>query len=185
MKNSARIQFTSCCAALTMLAAQPVLATEHFVNMTSLFTFNPAALEIDVADTVTWVNQDAEDHDVASDTGDWTTFVVPPDESASLIFNSAGVFPYRDSLYGPAGMTGSITVKDVVTPTLSAPVRPNNGQFQFTISGTAGQTYIIETSSNLTHWVAVDTNVAPSNVFNYTNTSATNLTQFYRVKREP
>jgi len=173
------------CAALALLAALPVLATEHFVHMTSLFTFNPASLVIDVGDTVTWVNQDTEDHDVVSDTGDWTTFVVPPDESSSLIFSGPGIFPYRDSLYGPAGMTGSITVNDVVPPTLSAPLRPNSGQFQFTISGTAGLTYIIETSSNLTNWVAVDTNVAPSNVFNYTNTSATNLTQFYRVKRGP
>jgi plastocyanin len=169
--------------ALEILATQFVYATEHFVNMTSVLTFNPASLEIDVGDTVTWVNQDAEDHDVASDTGAWTTFVVQPDESASLVFNSPGPFPYRDSLYGPAGMTGTITVNNVTPPTLSAPMRLNNGQFQFTISGTTGKTYIIEISSDLTSWTAIDTNVAPSNVFNYTNTSATNLTQFYRLKQ--
>ena len=80
-------------------------------------------------------------------------------------------------------MIGSITVNSVATPTLSSPVRPSSSQFQFSISGSAGQTYIIERSGNLTNWVAIATNVAPSNVFNYTNFNATNLTQFYRVKQ--
>ena len=40
----------------------------------------------------------------------------------------------------------------------------------------------IETSGNLTNWTAIATNVAPSNIFNYTNSNATNLTRFYRVK---
>ena len=62
-------------------------------------------------------------------------------------------------------------------------MRPDKGQFQFTISGTAGKTYIIEISSDLTNWTTIETNVAPSNVFKYTNSSATNLTQFYRVKQ--
>ena len=127
-------------------------------------------------------NQDVDDHDVTSDTGAWSPFVVLPGESGSLVFSSAGTFPYRDSLYAPLGMTGSITVNAVVPPTLSAPVRPNSSQFRFTISGTAGRTYTIETSGNLTNWTAIATNVAPSNIFNYTNSNATNLTRFYRVK---
>ena len=57
-------------------------------------------------------------------------------------------------------MIGSITVNSVATPTLSSPVRPSSSQFQFSISGSAGQTYIIERSGNLTNWVAIATNVA-------------------------
>jgi len=185
LANNNRIHSPFVCVALTLLIARSVLATEHFVNMTQSWTFDPANLAIDVGDIVTWSNQDADDHDVTSDTGAWTSFVVPPGESSSLLFGSAGNFPYRDSLYFPLGMTGTIIVNNVSPPVLSAPLRLNHTQLQFTISGTAGQTYIIETSGNLTNWVAIDTNVAPSNVFNYTNTSATNLVEYYRVKRGP
>jgi len=90
--------------------------------------------------------------------------------------------PSRDDIYAqrlnPDGTPGR-----VVPLILSAPMRPNDSRFQFTISGTAGRTYIIEASGNLTNWAAIATNVAPSNIFNYTNSNATNLTKFYRVKQ--
>jgi hypothetical protein len=90
--------------------------------------------------------------------------------------------PSRDDIYAqrlnPDGTPGR-----VVPLTLSAPMRPNDSRFQFTILGTAGRTYIIEASGNLTNWAAIATNVAPSDVFTYTNSNATNLTKFYRVKQ--
>ena len=175
---------------LVMFAARFVFATEYFVDMTDLDAFDPDALTIGVGDTVTWVNNtDFEDHTSTSNTGVWDSGDVGPGEIYSRTFNSPGTFPYHCIYHanpaGTSGMIGTITVTNVVLPTLSAPVRENNSQFQFTISGTSGKTYIIEVSSNLTSWTAIDTNVAPSNVFNYTNTSATNLAQFYRVRQEP
>ena len=90
--------------------------------------------------------------------------------------------PNRDDIYAqrinPDGTLGR-----VVPLILSAPRRPNDSRFQFTISGTAGRMYIVEASGNLTNWAAIATNVAPSDVFNYTNSNATNLRQFYRVKQ--
>ena len=62
-------------ALLVMLVAQFVLATEHFVNMTSSYRFDPPSLTIDVDDIVTWYNQDLDDHDVTSDTGAWTPLI--------------------------------------------------------------------------------------------------------------
>jgi len=170
---------------LGLFAAPYAGAAEHFVTITSLYAFDPDSLAIEVGDTVTWYNQDEDDHEVVSDTGAWAPFVVLSGESASLVFNRPGAFPYRDPFWAPLGMTGNITVTLVRPPTISAPLRPNPSEFEFTISGTAGQTYIIETSDDLIRWVAIDTNVAPDNIFNYTNTSATNLTQFYRVNRAP
>lgn len=171
---------------LALIANQSVLATEHFVNMTGLDTFDPNNLTINVGDIVTWVNQDSVDiHTSYSSPASgeiWQSPDLAFGETFSRTFNNVGTFPYRDRDWYPAGMTGSITVNNVVPPTLSVPVRPNNSQFRFTISGTVGRTYIIETSCNLTNWTAIATNVAPSNVFNHTNANATNLTRFYRVK---
>lgn len=152
-----------------LFAAQLVFATDYFVNMTDLDTFDPANLTINVGDKVTWVNNtDFEDHTVTSNTGVWDSGNVAPGEMFARTFNSPGTFPYRCQYHanpaGTSGMIGSITVSTVVQPMLSAPARPNNTQFQFTIAGTSGQIYVIETSSNLTTWVAIATNIAPSNV---------------------
>jgi len=171
---------------LGLFAARIVFATKYFVNMTLSYTFDPPSLTIEVGDTVTWFNQDIEDHTSTSDSGStdpWDSGDVHSGDSWPRQFNSPGTFNYHCIYHFNQGMTGTITVNSVVPPTLSSPMRPNNSQFQFTISGTVGQTYIIETSGNLANWVAIATNVAPSNVFNYTNTSATNLTHFYRVKQ--
>lgn len=169
--------------------ARTVFATEYFVNMTGLDTFAPATLTINAGDAVTWVNQDDVDTHTSYSSPASAELWQSPDlafgETYSRTFNNAGTFPYRDRDWYPAGMTGTITVNNVVPPTLSSPTRPNNSRFQFTISGTAGKTYIIECSGNLTNWSAIATNIAPSNVFNYTNSNATNLTQFYRVKQAP
>ena len=169
-----------------LLSAPVVLATEHFVNMTLSYTFDPPSLAINVGDTVTWFNQDIEDHTSTSDSGStdpWDSADVHPSDSWPRQFNTSGTFNYHCIYHVFQGMTGTITVNNVPPPIISAPVRPNNSQFRFTISGTAGQTYLIERSGNLTNWVSIATNVAPSNVFNYTNFNATNLTQFYRVKQ--
>jgi len=162
-------------------------ATEYFVNMTDLYAFDPDPLTIDAGDTVTWVNLDDvythTSYNSPASTEVWQSPDLGYGETYSRTFNNAGTFPYRDRDWYPAGMTGTITVNYVLPPILSAPVRPNNTQFRFTISGTVGKTYVIECSGNLTNWTAIATNIAPSNVFNYTNSSATNLTQFYRVKQ--
>ena len=90
--------------------------------------------------------------------------------------------PNRSDIYAqrlnPDGTPGR-----AVPLILSAPMRPDDSRFQFTISGTAGRTYIIEASGDLANWSAIATNIAPSDVFNYTNSNATNLRQFYRVKQ--
>jgi plastocyanin len=166
-------------------AARPVFATDHVVNMTSGLRYVPADLTIDVGDTVTWVNQDSGDcHDAVSANCGWQIPCIALGEQSSLTFTNTATCPYEDSLYGPALMKGTITVSYLV-PRLSAPMRPNDSQFQFTISGVSGKTYVIECSGTLTNWTAIATNVAPSEVFTYTNSNATDLTQFYRVRKEP
>lgn len=64
---------------------------------------------------------------------------------------------------------------------LSAPMRRTNGLFQFTVNGIAGQTYALEASSNFTAWIALATNLAPANVFIFTDSNASGIP--YRVYR--
>ncbi|MDB6020939.1 MAG: hypothetical protein JWQ04_796, partial [Pedosphaera sp.] len=57
-----------------------------------------------------------------------------------------------------------------------------NQQFQLTLSGMAGNTYVLQASTNLINWVPVSTNVAASDVFNLLDTNAAGFPyRFYRV----
>lgn len=60
-----------------------------------------------------------------------------------------------------------------------------NDQFQFTVTGTVGETYILQTTTNLARpdWIPVSTNPAPF-VFTQTNTTAFPQ-QFYRALVAP
>jgi plastocyanin len=71
--------------------------------------FNPAEKTVVVGTTVTWVNLDAEDHDVI--TNDFSTIFSPlikPGESYSFTFEAPGSFPYVCDLH--RDMVGVITV---------------------------------------------------------------------------
>ncbi|MGA2555948.1 MAG: glycoside hydrolase family 44 protein, partial [Verrucomicrobiota bacterium] len=56
------------------------------------------------------------------------------------------------------------------------------GQLGIWINGEAGQTYILQSSTNLIHWTAVSTNQAANNSFELF-VPATNAAQFYRAVR--
>jgi plastocyanin len=71
--------------------------------------FLPAEKTVAVGTTVTWVNLDAEDHDVI--TNDFSTIVSPlikPGESYSFTFEAPGSFPYVCDLH--RDMVGVINV---------------------------------------------------------------------------
>ncbi len=66
-------------------------------------------------------------------------------------------------------------------------VRRSGNSFQFDVVGTTpGKTNIIESSTNLIHWVAINTNVATSVGFSFTDTTAQNSpARFYRTRQSP
>ena len=83
-------------------------------------------------------------------------------------------------------MTGTLTITNsAVAPTPPLLQNPlwNHGQFQFTVSGKAGNIYVTETSSNFTDWRAISTNVAATDKFTVTDSTATNHFGFYRVRQ--
>jgi hypothetical protein len=78
---------------------------------------------------------------------------------------------YRTVAYQPVGTNES-------TARLIAPTRTPE-TFSFEVTGGAGQTYIVQTSSNLVNWTAIDTNVAP---FDFVATNFDEPSQrFYRA----
>jgi hypothetical protein len=75
------------------------------------------------------------------------------------------------------------------TPAPSAPTLANpqvqQNQFIFTANTTPGLTYVLESSSNLVHWVALSTNVAGGSALNYTNNFIPTQPRYYRVGQRP
>jgi plastocyanin len=176
-------------------AATTPQAADYFVTMTASWSFSPSYLEIAVGDTVTWRNRDDfDDHDATSTNPSipWSTGLVAPDEGITLQFLAAGTYPYRDSLYGTFGMTGTLVVKGggTVTPTpatlTNAMVLPD-GAFRCTITNlTPSLATVVEFSTNLVDWEGVETNFPTGDSIEYTNAVAGLFPQsFYRCQQTP
>ncbi len=70
--------------------------------------------------------------------------------------------------------------------TVNSSGQNSSGTFTFQFSGVNDLNYTVQTSTNLTDWTAIYTNALTSangGIFNYTDTSATNTAQFYRVSQ--
>ncbi len=109
--------WVSCISMLTLVAVlllwtPAAQATEHTVNINGL-AFEPADLQIEVGDTVTWVN-DGGFHNVRS--GDGSFGSGPPSADLwtySHTFRQGGTFPYDCEVHVGQGMTGTVTVVGV------------------------------------------------------------------------
>ncbi len=162
-------------------------AADYLVHMTAGWTFSPGSLVVAAGDTVTWVNNDNFFfHDATSTTALFTTGVLDTDETATLSFDTPGIYPYRDSLI--SSMTGTITVNAAPPPPVRAelilPRLLPNGAFRFTVTNlTVGTTNVIEASTNLLTWTARATNVATGTALNFTN-SASGF-RFFRSRQTP
>lgn len=75
----------------------------------------------------------------------------------------------------------SLTILSTSRPTIGLATKPSESQFQFQISGVAGQKYTIESSTNLNNWGSVQVTNAPSDSFTVILNGATNNPAFYRV----
>jgi hypothetical protein len=85
----------------------------------------------------------------------------------------------------PADLTlhvaaASTQVAATLTPVTGlATMNDGSSQYVFDVSGLAGSTYVVQSSTNLQDWVSVQTNVAP---FTYVETNASqSVQQYYRA----
>jgi endonuclease/exonuclease/phosphatase family metal-dependent hydrolase len=98
--------------------------------------------------------------------------------------------PANSSSYGTSGTMryDMVTVSGasyiVATAAALTSVAFTNGQFAFTLSGSVGASYVVQTSTNLaaTNWIPVFTNVSP---FIFTDANLTVPQKFYRATVQP
>ena len=175
-------------ASLILSLALPAEATTHNVTVNGS-SFSPAALTIEVGDTVIWENlDDPFSHTTTSDLpfsnpNYWNGLMVNQSDTFAHTFNNVGTFTYHDQL--DSG-TGAITVTLPAPPgiVLESP-RKEGGQFLFEATGlTVGKTNVLQASTNLTSWVTIKTNVADYTSMTFTN--ATTLPRrFFRLMERP
>jgi len=158
----------------TSLLTATLHSETHYVTVDDS-GFSPEVLNINVGDTVFWVNNDEfGSHTSTSDLSPvaadyWRIILFDFEEADYNTFDNPGPFTYRDE---STSLTGTINVSSVGTPeiTLSAP-RIESGLFLFEATGlTLGNTNVLETSTNLVQWTAIQTNLADATTMTLTNT---------------
>jgi len=72
-------------------------------------------------------------------------------------------------------------------PSLSAPQRLSNSQFQFLLQGTAGKTYTVQASTDLNpaNWLCLLVTNTTSSLITIVDSQATNRSRFYRALIAP
>ena len=72
-------------------------------------SYDPKEVTVNAGDTVTWVNQDAPQHDVVADNGAFKSNLFDKGATFSFTFTTAGTYPYHCSIH--PGMVGTVIVK--------------------------------------------------------------------------
>ena len=99
-------------------------ADQVAISITS--TLSPSNVTIRVGTTVTWTNNDSQQHELRSESGpvEFRTDTLDPGQSASMTFDTAGTYTYLDHQnQDSAAYNGTIVVTDAAVP---APP-PGNG----------------------------------------------------------
>jgi endonuclease/exonuclease/phosphatase family metal-dependent hydrolase len=117
-------------------------------------------------------------------------FVSEFESTAANTANANYVPANSGSTYGTTGtmrydmVTVSGTSYIVATAAVLTSVAFTNGQFAFTLSGSVGASYVVQTSTNLaaTNWIPVFTNVSP---YIFTDANLTVPQKFYRAITSP
>jgi endonuclease/exonuclease/phosphatase family metal-dependent hydrolase len=117
-------------------------------------------------------------------------FVSEFESTAANTVNTNYVPANSGSTYATTGtmrydmVTVSGTSYNVATAAVLTSVAFTNGQFAFTLSGSLGASYVVQTSTNLaaTNWIPVFTNVSP---FIFTDANLTAPQKFYRAIVQP
>ena len=175
-------------AGLIFSLAIPMEAATYNVSVNGSH-FSPAAVTIEVGDTVVWENLENNfPHTTTSDLtifnpNYWRGVMVDQFDTFAHTFNNVGTFTYYDEL--DSG-TGSVTV---ILPTppgivLESPRKEGN-KFLFDATGlTVGKTNVLLASTNLTSWTAISTNLADSTSMTFTN-ATTMSRRFFRLLERP
>ena len=87
------------------------------------------------------------------------------------------------SAFGSTNSRAALTVYDSPAATLGTMTRAANGNFTFPVTGIPGYKYVVQATTDLTHWTSVQTNNSPF-VFEDRQTSE-NEKRFFRAYYDP
>jgi plastocyanin len=95
--------------AINSAPQDPVVSTAPQVTVEIRnFDFFPRELAVKTGTAVTWVNRDAAPHDATDEAGDWSTSTLNQGDSATLTFDSPGVYRYLCTIH--PNMRATLTV---------------------------------------------------------------------------
>ncbi len=112
-------------ALATGLVTGAVMAADEDVAISG-FSYSPSTVTVNVGDTVTWTNSDAQAHTATGD--GWNTGDLGNGDSGSITFRSAGTFAYMCGIH-PA-MRGTVVVRatgGTTPPTDTDPLATTDG----------------------------------------------------------
>jgi plastocyanin len=101
------VALTGAMALVLGVGSATALAADQDVAISG-FTFSPRTVTVNVGDTVTWTNSDAQAHTATSGSA-WNTGDIANGDSASITFRSAGTFDYICAIHPT--MTGTVVVR--------------------------------------------------------------------------
>ncbi|UCC12642.1 MAG: T9SS type A sorting domain-containing protein [candidate division WOR-3 bacterium] len=108
----------------------PFLTTAATVQVDMVgLDFVPDTININLGDTVTWVNASGIIHTSTSGLngipdGYWDSGNIPAGDSFSFVFDSVGVFPYYCTPHWTLGMIGAVIVGQTGIGEFDSPVNP-------------------------------------------------------------
>ena len=86
--------------------------------------FNPSSVTVSVNTSITWINKDAVNHTVTSDTGLFDSGTLATNGTYSYNFTTAGTYSYHCKVH--PSMTATIIVTEAMTPDMpSTPGTPS------------------------------------------------------------
>lgn len=101
------VAMTGAIALVLGVGSATALAADQDVAISG-FTFSPRTVTVNVGDSVTWTNSDAQAHTATSGSA-WNTGDIAGGASASITFRSAGTFDYICAIHPT--MTGTVVVR--------------------------------------------------------------------------
>jgi hypothetical protein len=109
------------------------------------------------------------------------TYEIIPAGNATSMVTFAGKVSF-DGVSIPIGGVRQLLPDAACPSLLSAPVFSKHSGCQMTLKGPVGGTYILQASTNMTHWINLQTNINTTGTLAITDTTATNFSlRFYRA----
>ena len=158
------------CSALMLFLQLPVRANESVT-----LAWNPSATA-EVAGYKIYYGTSCRSYSSVVAVGNTTNAVISGLDPGTTYYFAATTL---DSAGNESGFSNEASYAMPVTPAALASAARSGGRFSFTVTGDAGQPYVVQASTNLLDWVSLQTNTAP---FLFMDTNAAGFDQrFYRV----